>query len=263
MNVDREHIVKKFASYVQAYDDTDSKIKLKIDHTYRVSMLCEQLAESAGLSEEDVRLSWLSGMLHDIGRFEQIRRFNTFNDAKSVDHAQFGANLLFFEGLIREFLKDDREDALLEKVIRLHNAYRLPEELSEREYALATILRDADKIDILKVNVEVPMEEIYNVSLKELKGSPITDAVYENFFLEQATLRSLKKHPVDHLIGHISLVYELVYPMSYELVEKQGYLEKMMNFVSENEETNERLEKIREKMHEYLARKHKEKEMRK
>ena len=47
--------------------------------------------------------------------------------------------------------------------------------------------------------------------------------------------------------------------MSYELVEKQGYLEKMMNFVSDNEETNERLEKIREKMYEYLARKHNEK----
>ena len=54
---------------------SDEKIKLKIDHTYRVAGLCQRIAESLGLSEPDVDIAWLLGMLHDIGRFEQIRRF--------------------------------------------------------------------------------------------------------------------------------------------------------------------------------------------
>lgn len=33
-------------------------------------------------------------MLHDIGRFEQIRCFGTFNDGMSVDHAELGADIL-------------------------------------------------------------------------------------------------------------------------------------------------------------------------
>ena len=52
-------------------------------------------------------------MLHDIGRFEQIRRFGTFNDAQSVDHAEFGADLLFKEGLIRKFAEGYYEECEL------------------------------------------------------------------------------------------------------------------------------------------------------
>ena len=35
------------------------------------------------------------------------------------------------------------------------------------------------------------------------------------------------------------MVYELVYPISAEIVWKQGYLIKMLEFESENEETRE------------------------
>ena len=47
---------------------------------------------------------------------------------------------------------------------------RLPdsEELDERTAMFCHILRDADKIDILKVNVEFPLEEIYNVDTEVL-----------------------------------------------------------------------------------------------
>ena len=92
----REEIRDIFDEYVSGYDATDPKIRLKIDHTYRVAGLCERIAESIGA---DGDFAWLCGMLHDIGRFEQIRRYDTFVDAVSVDHAQFGADLLFCEGL--------------------------------------------------------------------------------------------------------------------------------------------------------------------
>ena len=101
--INRKNVINAFAEYVRNYDPSDEKIKLKIDHTYRVAGLCQRIAESLGLSEPDVDIAWLLGMLHDIGRFEQIRRFGTFNDVQSVDHAEFGADLLFKEGLIRKF----------------------------------------------------------------------------------------------------------------------------------------------------------------
>ena len=102
------------------------------------------------------------------------------------------------------------------------------------------ILRDADKIDILKVNVEFPLEEIYNVD---------TEVLYE----EHAVLRSLKKTAVDNVVGHISLVYELVYPESCRIVKRQGYLDRLMNFESKNPHTRKQFEHIRKRMREYLA----------
>lgn len=55
------------------------------------------------------------------------------------------------------------------------------------------ILRDADKIDILKVNVDVPLETIYNATTEEIRNSVITDEVLECFYAKQTVLRSLKK----------------------------------------------------------------------
>lgn len=104
MKINREHIKKTFQEYTDRYDSTNPKIKLKIDHTYRVADLCEQIAQSLELSAAEVDLAWLSGMLHDVGRFEQLRRYNTFSDAQSIDHARFAVELLYDEGMIADYV---------------------------------------------------------------------------------------------------------------------------------------------------------------
>jgi HD superfamily phosphodiesterase len=252
LELDRKKALKAFDTYVNNYDASAEKIRLKIEHTYRVAGLCQQIAVSAGFNENDVNIAWLTGLLHDVGRFEQLRRYGTFVDAQSIDHAEFGADLLFKEGLIRNFIEDDSLDDLLEKAVRYHSAYRLPEDMTDYEKKFANLLRDADKIDILKVNVEFPLEEIYNVTTQELKSCTVTKEVMEAFYEEHAVLRSLKKTPVDNVVGHISLVYELTYPVSYKLVKEQGFLNKLMDFHSDIPETNMQFEKIREKMNSYI-----------
>lgn len=106
MKINREHIKNTFQEYTDRYDSTDPKIKLKIDHTYRVADLCERIAKSLKLSQEDIDLAWLSGMLHDIGRFEQLRRYHTFSDAQSIDHAKFAVELLYEDGLIANYVPE-------------------------------------------------------------------------------------------------------------------------------------------------------------
>lgn len=253
MKIDRKKALQAFEQYVNHYDVKDEKIKLKIEHTYRVCGLCEQIALQEGFDGNEVELAWLAGLLHDVGRFEQLRQYGTFIDALSIDHAEFGADILFKEGKIRDYIEDDTEDDLLEKAVRCHSAYRIPGNYSEREKRLADVLRDADKIDILKVNSIVPLEEIYNVSTYDLKHCRVSEEVLQAFYEEHAVLRSLKKTPVDHVVGHIALVYELVYPVSCKIVSEQGYLDRLMSFRSELAETNEQFEKIREKMNTYLV----------
>ena len=254
MNIERQKALQAFADYVKNYDVTDEKIKLKIDHTYRVCSLCQQIAAQSGFDENEIEIAWLTGLLHDVGRFEQLRRYGTFVDAKSIDHAEFGADILFKEGKIRDYVEDASEDDLLEKTVRCHSAYRIPADYHEREQRFANLLRDADKIDILKVNIIVPLEEIYNVTTYDLKHCKVTDEVMQAFYEEHAVLRSLKKTPVDNVVGHISLVFELVYPISLKIMYEQGYLDKLMDFQSELAETNEQFAKIRKKMHAYIKR---------
>lgn len=252
MKIDRQKALNAFREYTAHYDVSDEKVKLKIDHTYRVCRLCQQIATQSGFDENDIELAWLTGLLHDVGRFEQLKRYGTFIDAQSIDHAEFGADILFQEGMIRDYIEDASEDELLEKTVRCHSAYRVPANYTAREKKFADLLRDADKIDILKVNIIVSFEEIYNVTTYDLKHCKVTEEVMQAFFEEHAVLRSLKKTPVDHLVGHISLVYELVYPISRKLVYEQGYLNKLMDFQSELSETNAQFAKIREKMAAYM-----------
>lgn len=255
MIIDRQRALAAFEEYTGKYDISDEKVKLKIDHTYRVCALCEQIAAQSGFDESEKELAWLTGLLHDVGRFEQLRRYGTFIDAQSIDHAEFGADILFKEGKIRDYVEDDSEDELLEKAVRCHSAYRVPGNYTPCERKFADLLRDADKIDILKVNVIVPIEEIYNVTTYDLKHCRVTEEVMQAFYEEHAILRSLKKTPVDNVVGHISLVYELVYPISCKIVHEQGYLDQLMDFHSELTETNEQFVKIREKMTAYMSEK--------
>lgn len=255
--IDREKVRKTFADYTANYNAQDEKIKLKINHTYRVAGLCDRIADSIGLVGEDRDIAWLLGMLHDVGRFEQIRRYHTFNDANSIDHAKLGADLLFNDRLMEEYvpgLLEQPERDLVELAIRQHNTYILPETLTEREATFCKLIRDADKIDIFKVNIDTPMEEIYDVTTEEIKNGEITDEVLAAFDEEHCILKSIRKSAVDHLVGHISLAYELEFPISLKLAVEQGYIMQMMNFKSDNEKTNQQMEHIREHMKKYIER---------
>ena len=258
MRIDKTAAKRIFSEYVKNYDYRDEKIRLKIEHTYKVAELCEQIAMSERLSSADVDLAWIIGLLHDIGRFEQLRKYGTFIDSESVDHAELGADILFKQDKIREFITDTECDDLIELAVRSHSSYRLPEGLTERETMFCDIIRDADKVDILRVNVEFAPEDIYNVSSEILRNAEVTPEVMQSFFEEHATLRSLKKTAVDHLAGHISLIYELVYPYSVKVMAKQGFLEKMLAFESENPRTREQFKVIADRVNSYVEKRLKE-----
>ena len=120
--LDRGRAAAAFAAYSARYNTADPKVRLKIDHTYRVAALCERIASSLALCPADLDVAWLCGLLHDVGRFEQLRRYGTFNDAQSIDHAQCSAEVLFDQGEIRAYLPDAGCDALLRTAVAAHSA---------------------------------------------------------------------------------------------------------------------------------------------
>lgn len=256
VNIDRMHVKEAFKAYVSDYDLSDVKVKLKVDHTYRVAAMCDAITEDLGLSAADRDLAWLSGMLHDIGRFEQLRQYHTFQDRLSCNHAMLSADILFHDGKLRLFVRDAEEDelALLEKTIRLHNVYRLPEELSAREYRFATILRDADKIDILRVNCETPRSEIYDLPEEAFRTASISDQVYDDVMHARNVDRAYARTAIDFMIGHIAFVFGLVYTESFRQVRAQGYLDEMLRFQSDHPDTREKLKHIRQAIEQFIER---------
>lgn len=272
MLVDRERVKDIFVEYTANYNVEDTKVRLKVEHTYRVAGLAETIAKSLDLEEEDIDIAWLLGMLHDIGRFEQLRRFNTFIDTRSINHAHLSADLLFGREChedagkeedhntsgghtisIREFIDGDEQDELIEKAIRLHNIFILPSDLTDRELLFCNLLRDADKIDILKVNCDIPREEIYDKPTSEILKESISPLVYEDAICCRNVDRKNVTTVVDSLVTQISFVYGLVFPESYRLTVKQGYLDKLLDFKSDNPDTNKKMAEICNVVKKYIT----------
>lgn len=241
MRIDHERAREAFAAYVAPYNPKNPLIALKIAHTYRVAAIAERIARASGLSPEDVDLAWLCGLLHDIGRFEQVRRWNTFRDAASTSHALLGCEVLWGprERLgtpidpepgspatprIRDFVGDASEDELLRAAIAYHSDYRVPAELDERTRAFAELLRDADKIDILRtVETDAP-ETILGCDAATLLASGLSAEATRAFDERRCMRRDDRSEPVDFLVSFACFAFELAYPESRRIMLEQGYI---------------------------------------
>ena len=245
--ISENEVRRRFAEYTRGYDAEDPKIALKIAHTYRVAKISAEIARSIHLNDEDVYIAWLLGMLHDIGRFDQIKLYGTFIDSESVDHAKLGVKILFGDERMIEAFSDDRnKDGLIETAIAEHNKFEVRSDIDERTRMFCDILRDADKVDILRVNFETPMEEIYNTTKEALLASPVSPEVMEQARKRITVTRDVMDTYADHLIGHIALVFGLVYPRSREIAREQGYLDKLLDYPMMNPASKAALDEMKE-----------------
>lgn len=144
-----------FDSYVQAFCDTDPdglrNIRLKVEHTRRVCGIMELLAAGEGLAPEEARIAAAVALLHDVGRFPQYRRWRTFRDSDSDNHARLSVEVMREERLLEGL--PQAEALLIEEAVRFHNLLELPRG-SESDTLFARLIRDADKLDIWRVFLE-------------------------------------------------------------------------------------------------------------
>lgn len=172
LHIDFKVAKQAFESYLDEYDREDDKIQLKIVHTYCVVDAAEEIATRMHLREEDVQLAKIIGLLHDIGRFEQIKRFHSFEPG-TMDHAMYGADLLFGpEQMIRRFVTDPSFDQLICVAIAKHSDFKLEGIEDERTLLHARLIRDADKLDNCRVKLEESMETLLDMDEKTLAQAP-------------------------------------------------------------------------------------------
>lgn len=142
-------MLEEFDKYVSNYNLEDINIKLKYNHSYRVMKLSEKYATMLGFSEYDIKLATVIGLLHDIGRFEQLKVYHTYEDAISIDHALYGIKELFEKGHIKKFWKNEEDYELIRFAIYNHNKFKIEKTEDERILMHTHLIRDTDKIDIM------------------------------------------------------------------------------------------------------------------
>ena len=227
---------KEFEKYIEKYDSKNPKIDRKIKHSYRVIDVAEDIAKSLELTEENITLAKLIALLHDIGRFEQIKIYNTFSDKDSIDHADFGVKVLFEDNLIRNFIKEDRFDNIIYKSIKNHNKYKIEEGLSERELLHTKIIRDADKTDIFEVYIrEIESNEDAIFNFNELPKQKISEKVLEAVKENRLVNSFDTVTEIDKYIRALAFIFDFNYKEGLEIVKNKKYIDRLINRIRTDE----------------------------
>ena len=245
---------KAFQKYISHYDSTIPSIRLKIIHTYKVIECSEYLCHKLHLSKEDSDLASLIALLHDIGRFEQWMRYQSFADHKTIDHALFSSQLLFDEGLIREFIEDDQYDDIIKHAIEQHNRYQVEDGFDEKTLLFIHLIRDADKVDIF---YEVCMAFPKNKK-EEIENSKISSYI-EKEIKEKKTIKREKGKRIDgidNVLSTIAFVFDLNYKESFKILKKEDYINKIFNqFDFKFDETKEKVKELKKLTSDYIEEK--------
>ena len=217
--IDIAHAKQEFEKYLDEYDRQDEQIYLKIEHTYGVVKYAGEIARRMECSREDVELAELIGLLHDIGRFEQIRRFHSFEPG-TMDHAVFGAELLFGEEkMIRRFIEDDKFDILIDAAIRKHSDFKLEGIHDARTLFHAKLIRDADKLDNCQVKLVASIEAMLGASEEAAGEGLISPAVWESCLRRESVLSADRQVPVDYWVSYLAQYYDINFPETCEIIE--------------------------------------------
>ena len=242
-----------FEAYLDEYDRADDKIHLKIVHTYGVVDAAEDIARRMGLDEEDVQLAKVIGLLHDIGRFEQIKRFDSFEPG-TMEHAAYGAQLLFGpEKMIRRFVKDDRFDSLICTAIEKHSDFKLEGIHDARTLFHAKLIRDADKLDNCRVKLEASVEAMLGVSEKAAGEGLISPAVWESCLRRESVLSADRHVPVDYWVSYLAQYYDINFPETCEIIEEEDYITRIAGRLTyQEQDTRTKLHILTEDLNRYL-----------
>lgn len=249
---------KWFREYVSPFYCKDvlinNNVKIKEDHALRVVQNIKELVRSNNFSKEISELSTLIALFHDIGRFEQFAKYGTFSDKKSEDHAALGVTVLM-ETNVLDALSDRNIDHI-SKAIFYHNKKDLYSASKDPDLILLTkLIRDADKLDILKVLTGefIDPERSVNPALQLDLPDNCNFSRYaiEKFFNNKTLNNNKIENRADFKLLLLSWIYDLNFDQTLKIIKKRKYIDNLLSVLPQNDHT----EKIRSHTFNHLNKK--------
>ncbi|HSV43606.1 MAG TPA: HD domain-containing protein [Candidatus Bathyarchaeia archaeon] len=248
-----------FQNYTASFNTNNPRdnrnFELKFEHCLRVSDIAGDIAFHEGFSKHDYQLSRVIGLLHDIGRFEQYRQFQTFADHKSIDHGQLGVTVLQNASMLKVMNQDEQE--LIIKSISHHNRAALPTDESDQTLMFIKLIRDADKLDIFDLSYayfKTRTEENKNTTL-ELhvhSGDTVSDKIFEQIMDGSLARMEDIETLNDFKTLQMGWIFDINFRRTYELIAAHQALEKLRSTIPDG---NARVDMIYKKTRSFLNKK--------
>ena len=252
-----EELTGLYDAYVDTYRAADGTLpammRLKRIHTAFVVKNAEAIADGEGFTPEEREVSLAAALLHDTGRYEQLRLYNTFKDSESVDHAVFSHDIVKEKGWLDQVLGESKSEAEAEqwkdailKAVLYHNRRDLPKEIENPSFTftshlhLASIaahtVRDADKMDIFRVledqvahtDWKSDSRAFWNLAVSAPPNPVVVDCIERGRPVDYQTIQSLS----DFVLIQVGwMISGLHFATSRRLCRERGHLEYRRRFL--------------------------------
>ncbi|HCY85548.1 MAG TPA: diguanylate cyclase [Desulfobacteraceae bacterium] len=228
MNKDKlKRLEQQFLAYtspfIQRADDPEPYI-VKQDHTFRVAENMGMLAGSLDLDDRQGCIARAAALLHDLGRFPQFEAWGTFIDRRSVNHAALGLRVIIREGFLGGIPQTERR--LILRTVALHNRPRLPRCLPDRLDCLARMLRDADKLDIYRVMLELYQRPVNGqtsfITHDRVDDGKISDDIANDILAGREVRLSRVTTLNDMKLFQLGMLADLNFPAAFRKVQHMG-----------------------------------------
>lgn len=246
-----------FDTYIKNFNTGDARIDTNIihkkEHTLRVCNNIVEIGKSLNLSNEELYLAETIALFHDIGRFEQFKKYKTFKDSISEDHADMGLRVLHNSNILNDLTEKEREIILT--AIQYHNKFAVPENLSSEYLFYCNLIRDADKVDILELIVHYyENPEIYeNAAFEDFPNS----SEYQVDFIEdiingkKISYNNIKT-TADMKLLRVAWVYDIHFNQALRMIKEQQYIERIIKLLPNTNDIKKLYQYIDSYMHDKL-----------
>lgn len=236
------------ASFAMPVPEDQRNIAIKKNHTREVCANAVRIAAELNLGREDVLIAEAISLFHDVGRFPQYQQYKTFDDSISINHAALGAQVLLEAGVLRDLAQQDRD--LIIRSIMLHNVFVLPEGLAEQPLLHARLVRDADKLDIMRVVLEYFSQDAGSRAEAVAIGLPDDPGAYSPAVLAclmrgEMAKKSLLATLNDFKILQLTWLYDINFTSSFRMVQERGYIRQIGDLLPGTIEIRAAIEHVR------------------
>ncbi len=252
------HLRLWLKNYIIGFASKDPNVQgaldLKQAHTGRVCDAILDIGRHEGLSSDDLALAETAALLHDIGRFEQYRKYKTFSDVRSENHALLGVKVIYENKVLQDI--DPEKARVIVRAIEYHNKAALPDGENGRDLFFMKLLRDADKLDIWHVvtdyygNAQKDRNPTIELNLPDKPD--ISDSVCRSLIkgniVQMRDLETLN----DFKLLQMGWIYDLNFRRAFQIVKERKHLEQLRKALPEG---SPRIDRVYERAREYLNQK--------
>ena len=211
-------IMKLYNDYAKTYNLRDKDIMGKFHHSYRVMEFSVEIAKSLNMTDREIYIVSIAGLFHDVARFKQWTEYNTYIDRDSFDHGDMGYNIAK-ELFIDKFDLTDEEKEIVLNAIKYHNKYKVDDNIKDIELTICNIIRDADKLDIIKEQGFITKED------------KVKQELIDNLYEHKMINNDLVETDLDSVFRLIAFIFDLNFDYSYKYLLNKKIIENKINLI--------------------------------